>query len=184
MKTTLTTTILLCNILLVVMLTGCVAKPAPIPSEQTPPSIELLSNTTCPPSLATFDVCVRITVDRTVWTHVVQEVETSDGWTLVECWPASDPDTRYDRHVGTIPGWRVCRVYGANVEGVDCNEAGFAHLPNNLAGTFKTNVPPELNARYQRAHKTTGQITRAGGSIRTWVIMAGGRIVEVVIPRG
>lgn len=93
------------------------------------------------------------------YTHVIQEVETSEGWRLVECWPVSLSESGRDVHTGSS-AWRRCRVYLGDVSGQDANSIGFAHVPANRAGTFITNIPPEVNAWHQAQHRTTGCVVR------------------------
>lgn len=124
------------------------------------------------------------------WTKfegVAQEIQLSDNVWLVEYFKTPNgriPAFFYDvHHSNIIYEKRKMFVYPANVEGVDYSFNYFAHLPQNLTGSVKTNIGPNFNKRYQDGHQTRGKIVsedRAKGFY--WEFEYNSGTLTIVIP--
>lgn len=93
-------------------------------------------------------------------------------------WFATLPKTQRDRHyesgflqvgrnVASVSVERRVRAYPALVNDADFTQLGFAHLPSNADGSFRTYVPTNFNRTYQNRHVTKGYVRwddRAGCS--------------------
>lgn len=134
-----------------------------------------------------FEVKVVFSED-TEYEGLIQEIVLDDGTVLVEYFllPFGKFSAgSYDFHAATFimtKHLRNMRIYPANVTGVDYDN-GFAHLPQNIDGSLKTNIGPFFNPEYQKDHKTQGRITKADrdNSIY-WSIIFNDGIIIVVLP--
>lgn len=121
------------------------------------------------------------------YTGLIQEVRFDNGYVLVEWFHVAPGYGTRDHHVGPDNGSRTMMVYPADVEGIDGPVVDgaviWAHLPENLDGSVKTNVGPNFNADYQRQYKTQGKVTRANreGAV-FWRVDHEGDDLVVTIP--
>jgi hypothetical protein len=117
----------------------------------------------------------------TDYTHIVQEIQSSHGWSVVECWRVSKGDSAVDVHWWTsYPQTRDMVVYAANVEGAD-ERGNFAMLPENMGGSVSTTVGENFNAGYQQSHDVRGRITSRSKLEFHWKIVDDGEFV--IVPR-
>lgn len=110
--------------------------------------------------------------ESTRYTDLIQEVEIRNGsgshFKLVETFDTSwvtdgkgRAATVGDRHWnGKVKGWehRRCRFYAGRVKGVDRDSVGFAMLPQNMDGSFRTKIPYNVNEQYQKGQDIRGRI--------------------------
>jgi len=89
------------------------------------------------------------------------------------------PSFQRDRHfergylsvgpmVKTIDVWRVIRYYPAYVEGADWTTLGFAHLPQNRAGSLQTVIPGNFNESHQRSYSIRGAVVQDDRGAAGW----------------
>lgn len=149
--------------LVMLLLSGCVATPRPVPSQTDEIGLRFSG--------------VILQFDRKAdgdWNAIVQEVS-GDGWSLVECFQIDKGEIVTDKHTwGATTQVRSMRVYLAVVEDVDWNYKGFAHLPENMDGSMKTTVGPWFNESYQAAHETRGRVVKMSRESLSWRIESDG----------
>ena len=114
--------------------------------------------------------------EDTPFNEVIQEVTINNAkglhYQLVESFDTSWSEGRgqdlgastvSDRHwTLNAKGWehRQCKFYAGEVKNVDKDSVGFAMLPSNIDGSFKTKISKSVNQRYRRKREIVGEITR------------------------
>lgn len=162
-------------IAMLVFNSGCVASPTQARIQR---DVAIRAVDLSPPNEAQIEF-----VNRSDYSHIVQEVHLPGGHTLVECFRLSRDQSCIDFHRwSSIPHRRWMRVYAANVEGA--YEVGrFAHLPDNGAG-LKTSLPPNFNTFYRALCPVPmGRITARSPHWFVWRIDATEENVSITLPQ-
>lgn len=163
---------------LVFMAASCdeVEEPAPAPSFLEVVKVEWFPTGPGGKMLITDGYAINLHVGAGVVQELTfHEAATGQTGTLVEYF---GHERAIDRHSGTLSDWHLMKIYPGSVADVDADANGYAMLPQNLDGSFTTNIPPGsmFNHQHLASHAIQGCVDTADpSSAVTWIVQGGYR---------